>query len=113
MPSRSANSWSDRARPMASSSNHARPRAIALISAGSHLELRFCCANPGRTNLVSAPRRVKATAAVSSTALSLAASDADDRTSPPNSAPQLDDDRLLIDDDLLDELANEPSSFAR
>jgi hypothetical protein len=62
------------------------PRAIALIMAGSHLELRFCCANPGRTNLVSAPRRVKAAAAVSSTALSLAPSDADDRTSPPSKA---------------------------
>src|SRR5271168_1071093 len=101
MPSRLANAWSDRARPVASSSNHARPRAIALISAGSHLELCFCCANPGRTNLVSAPRRVKATAAVSSTALSFAASDADDGTSLPQqkAAPQLDDDRLLIDDD--------------
>src|ERR1700740_3162627 len=40
MPSRLANSWSDRARPLTSSSNHARPRAIALISAGSHVELR-------------------------------------------------------------------------
>src|SRR5437868_7038984 len=87
MPSRLANSWSDRARPVASSSNHARPRAIALISAGSHVELCFCCANPGRTNLVSAPRRVKAAAAVSSTALLLAASDADDATSSPNRRP--------------------------
>ena len=60
------------------------PRAIALISAGSHLELCFCGANPGRTNLVSAPRRVTAAVAVSSTALSLAASDADDATSSPN-----------------------------
>src|ERR1700724_2186033 len=67
MPSRLANSWSDRARPLTSSSNHARPRAIALISAGSHLELFFCGANPGRTNLVSAPRRVKAAVAVRST----------------------------------------------
>jgi hypothetical protein len=81
--------------------------------AGSHLELRFCCANPGRTNLVSAPRRVKAAAAVSSTALSLAPSDADDRTSPPGKALR----RTLmvslfsIDDDLLDELANELCSF--
>jgi hypothetical protein len=49
--------WTDRARLLTSSSNHARPRAIALISAGSHLELCFCGANPGRTNLVSAPRR--------------------------------------------------------
>jgi hypothetical protein len=72
----------------ASSSNHARPRAIALISAGSHLELCFCGANPGRTNLVSAPRRVNAAAAVSSTALSLAASDADDATSSPNRRPR-------------------------
>src|SRR6202049_1056222 len=76
------------ARPLTSSSNHARPRAIALISAGSHLELCFCCANPGRTNLVSAPRRVKAAVAVSSTALSLAASDADDATSSPNRRPR-------------------------
>jgi hypothetical protein len=72
------NSWSDRTRPMASSSNHARTRAIALISAGSHLELRFCCASPGRASLLSAPRRLKATAAVSSIALSLPSSDADD-----------------------------------
>src|SRR6202008_4506220 len=28
MPSRLPNAWSDRARPLASSSNHARPRAI-------------------------------------------------------------------------------------
>src|SRR5438067_3868648 len=88
MPSRLANTWSDRARPVASSSNHARPRAIALISAGSHLELCFCGANPGRTNLVSAPRRVKAAVAVSSTALSLAASDADDATFSPNKRPR-------------------------
>src|SRR5580693_6787721 len=88
MPSRLANSWSERARPVASSSNHARPRAIALISAGSHLEPCFCGANPGRTNLASAPRRVKATVAVSSTAPSLAASDADDGTSPPNRRPR-------------------------
>jgi hypothetical protein len=59
-----------------------------LISAGSHLELCFCGANPGRTNLVSAPRRVKAAVAVSSTALSLAASDADDATSSPNRRPR-------------------------
>src|ERR1700740_3708625 len=88
MPSRLANSWSDRARPLTSSSNHARPRAIALISAGSHRELWSCCANPGRTNLVSAPRRVKAAVAVSSTALSLAVSDADDATSGPNRRPR-------------------------
>src|SRR5947209_902328 len=88
MPSRLANSWSDRARPVASSSNHARPREIALISAGSHLELCFCGANLGRTNLVSAPRRVKAAVAVSSTALSLAASDADDATFSPNRRPR-------------------------
>ena len=95
-----------------SSSNHERPRAIALSSAGSHLELCFCGANPGRTNLVLAPRRVKAAVSVSSTALSLAASDADDDIrAQQKAAPQLDDDRLLIDDDLLDELA-EPS-FAR
>src|SRR5438132_85022 len=76
MPSRLANSWSDRARPMASSSNHARPRAIALISVGSHRDLRSCCANRGSTNLVSIPRGVKATAAVRSTEPPLALSDA-------------------------------------
>src|SRR5205085_5936267 len=88
MPSRLANSWSDRARPLTSSSTHARPGAIALISAGSHLELCFCGANPGRTNLVSVPRRVKAAVAVSSTALSLAASDMDDATCAPNRRPR-------------------------
>src|SRR6516164_2784347 len=55
-------SRSDRARPVASSSNHVRPRAIALISAGSHRDLSICCASPGSTSLVSAPRRLKATA---------------------------------------------------
>src|SRR5438309_12131969 len=45
MPSRWVNSRSDRARPAASTPNHARPRAIALISVGSHRELSFCCAN--------------------------------------------------------------------
>jgi len=35
MPSRSAKACSDSTRPVTSSSNHARPRAIALISAGS------------------------------------------------------------------------------
>src|SRR6516162_394463 len=35
MPSRLASSSSDRTRPVASSSNHARPRTTALISAGS------------------------------------------------------------------------------
>src|SRR5207249_1569353 len=44
--------------------------------------------NPGRTNLVSVPRRVKATAAVSSIALSHPSADADDGTSPPKSAPR-------------------------
>src|ERR1700720_3363984 len=114
MPSRLANSWRDRARPVASSSNHARPRTSTLIRAGSHLEPCVCCANPGRTNLVSAPRRVKAAAAVSSTALSLAASDAPDGTSLPNSAaPHFDDERFLIDDYLLDELSNGLRSFPR
>src|ERR1700746_1533005 len=87
MPSRLANSWSDRTRPVASSSNHVRPRAIALISAGSHRDLSFCCASPGSTSLVSAPRRWKATAAASSTALSRPSSDADAGTPPPNSGP--------------------------
>src|SRR2546429_403087 len=68
-----------------------KPRApprIALISAGSHLALCFCGANPGRTNLVSAPRRVKATAAVRSRALSLGSSDAHDGASPPDRGPR-------------------------
>src|SRR6266446_6838515 len=52
MPSRSANSRSDRARPAASSSNHARPRAIALISVGSHLDRSFCNATAGSTSLI-------------------------------------------------------------
>src|SRR6516165_3103467 len=87
MPSRLANSWSDRARPVASSSNHVRPRAIALISAGSHRDLSICCASAGSTSLVSAPRRLKATAAASSTALSRPSSDADAGTPPSNSGP--------------------------
>jgi hypothetical protein len=66
----------------------ARPRNRLDQRAGSHLDLCLCGANPGRTNLVSAPRRVKAAVAVSSTALSLAASDAGDGISPPNYAPR-------------------------
>src|SRR5207244_11096018 len=46
---------------------------MALISAGSHLEAWFCGANPGSTSVVSAPRRLKSTAAVSSIVLRLAA----------------------------------------
>jgi hypothetical protein len=65
-----------------------RARAIALIRAGSHLEPCPCCVNPGRTNLVSAPHRLKAAAAVSSTELSLATSDADDGTCPSNRRPR-------------------------
>ena len=37
-------------------------RAIAFISAGSHLELRLWCASPGSTSLLAIPRRLKATA---------------------------------------------------
>src|SRR5467141_1355236 len=70
MPSRSANSRSDRARPAASSSNHARPRAIALISVGPHFDLSFCDAIAGSTSLISTPRRLKATGVVSSIGLS-------------------------------------------
>src|SRR3984893_12072257 len=84
MPSRSANSRSDRARPAASSSNHARPRAIALISVGSHLDLSFCNATAGSTSLISTPRRLKATGAISSIGLSLGFSDAGGMTAPPN-----------------------------
>ena len=60
---RLAESCGDRTRPVASSSTHARPRAITLISAGSHREGWFCCASPGSTSLVSTPRRLNATAA--------------------------------------------------
>src|SRR6267142_826188 len=83
MPPRSANSRSDRARPAASSSNHARPRAIALISVGSHRERSFCVATPGSTSLISTPRRLKATGAVSSIVLSLGSSDVGGTTAPP------------------------------
>src|SRR5258707_14331862 len=84
MPSRSANSRSDRARPAASSSNHARPGAIALISVGSHLERSFGIATPGSTSLISPPRRRKATGAVSSIVLSLGFSDEGGTTAPPD-----------------------------
>src|SRR5205807_3415043 len=66
----------------ASSSNHARPRASALISVGSHLELSFCVAAPGSTSLISPPRRRKATGAVSSIGLSLGFSDEGGPTAP-------------------------------
>src|ERR1700730_5992523 len=88
MPSRSANSRSDRARPAASSSNPARPRAIALISAGSHLERSFRTATPGSTSLISTPWRLKATGAVSSIGLSLGFSDEDDETGRPKNGPR-------------------------
>src|SRR5438046_8850699 len=88
MPSRSANSRSDRARPAASSSNHACPRAIALISVGSHRERSFCIATPGSTSLISTPRRLKATGAVSSIGLSLGFSDEDDETGRPKNGPR-------------------------
>src|SRR5580693_6715119 len=42
MPSRLANSWSDRARPVASSSNHARPRAIAGFRPSARREDVYC-----------------------------------------------------------------------
>src|SRR5215831_3102916 len=103
MPSRLASSSSDRARPVASSSNHARPRTTALISAGSHLEPTLCCASPGNTNLVATPRRLKPTAAVNSIVLAPGSSDARDGTSPLTSA-HFDDNPLVVDDDLVDEL---------
>src|SRR5882672_9719460 len=105
MPSRSANSRSDRARPAASSSNHPRPRAIALISVGSHLDLSFCNATAGSTSLISTPRRLKATGAVSSMGLSLGFSDEGGTTAPP------DRDCILLDHDLLDEVSNDLGSF--
>jgi hypothetical protein len=53
------------------------------------------------------------TAAVSSTALSLGSSDTDDGTSTQwSGAPHLDDDRLVIDHDLVDEPSNELCSFS-
>src|SRR5216684_2519532 len=88
MPSRLANSWSDRARPVASSSNQARPRTIALVNAGSQLDLWFSCASPGSTSLVSTPRCLKATATFSSIEVSLAVSDADNETPLPHRGPQ-------------------------
>src|SRR6516225_9780599 len=87
MPSRLARSSSDRTRPVASSSNHARPRTTALISAGSHLEGWFCGASPGNTILVATPRRLKSTAAVNSIVLAPGASDTREGKSPLNSAP--------------------------
>src|SRR6267378_3794783 len=63
MPSRSANSRSDRARPAASSSNHARLLRDRLDQPGSHFERSFV---PGSTSLISIPRRLNATGAVSS-----------------------------------------------
>src|SRR6516162_8300854 len=86
MPSRLASSSSDRTRPVASSSNHARPRTTALISAGSHLEGWFCGASPGNTILVATPRRLKSTAAVNSIVLAPGASDTREGKSPLNSA---------------------------
>ena len=86
MPSRWANSSSDRARPVASSPNHARPRAIALISAGSPLDGWCCCADPSSTSLVPAPRRSKSTAVASSIVPPPGFSDARSGTPPPNSA---------------------------
>jgi len=88
MPSRSANSRSDRARPAASSSNHARSSAIALISRGSHLELPFSVATPGSTRLISTPRRLNVTGAVSSIGLSLGFSDKGGTTGPSKTRPR-------------------------
>src|SRR5438093_4074292 len=113
MPSRSANSRSDRARPAASSSNHARPRAIALISVGSHRERSFGIATVGSTSLISTPRRLETTAAVSSIGLSPGFSAGDDETAPPKSERR----RtmivicVLLDHDFLDEFANDLGSF--
>src|SRR5436309_7339855 len=101
MPSRSANSRSDRARPVTSSSNHARPRASALISVGSHLELSFCVATADSTSLISPPRRRKATGAVSSIGLSLGFSDEDGTTAPPDSELRR----------ILDEVSNDLGSL--
>src|SRR5712671_55550 len=113
MPSRSANSRSDRARPAASSSNHARPRAIALISVGSHFDLSFCDATAGSTSLISTPRRLKATGVVSSIGLSLGFSDKGGMTAPPQqpAAPNPDHDCVLLDHNRLDEVSNDPGSF--
>src|SRR6266700_3119016 len=107
MPSRSANSRSDRARPAASSSNHARPRAIALISVGSHREGPFCIATAGSVS-ISTPRRLKAIGAASSIGLSFGLSDEGGATAPPDSAQRriLIRDRILADHNLLDEVSN-------
>jgi hypothetical protein len=62
-----------------------RARAIALISVWSHLEGSFGIATPGSTSLISTPRRLKTTGAVSSIGLSLGLSDEGGTTAPPNS----------------------------
>jgi hypothetical protein len=68
MPWSLANSWSDRARPVASSSNHVRPRAIAFISAGPHRDLSFCCASPVESrSALSAGRGIDPASAVQRT----------------------------------------------
>src|SRR5437762_2200714 len=54
MQSRLAKSASDRARPVASPSNHARPRAIALSRAGSYREPGLWSASPASISLVAA-----------------------------------------------------------
>jgi hypothetical protein len=74
----------------------ASPRAIALISAGSRRDLSFCCTSPGSTSLVSAPRRLKAIAAVSSTALSRPSSDADEPEKRPQVRQILTDERIQV-----------------
>ena len=49
-----------------------RPRAMALISVGSHFALWYGSARPGSTSLDATPRRRKATAALSSNKASVA-----------------------------------------
>jgi hypothetical protein len=57
-----------------------------LISVGSHLERSFCIATPGSTSRISTPRRLKATATVSSIWLALGFSDEGGTTAPPDIA---------------------------
>ena len=63
-----------------------KPRASArdrLHQRGIILAVWFCCARPGSTSLVSTPRRLRPTVAVSSIVPSVWPSVADDRTPPP------------------------------
>jgi hypothetical protein len=84
-----------------------QPRAITLISAGSHREGWF----QHQPGLDAAP--LERDRRRSSIVLPLRSSDAGDGDIPIQQRirPHLDDDRLLVDHDLLDERANDPHSL--